>query len=215
LFVRLGVLIVLGVTLGLGAEAQESERKVVLFLGDSLTAGYGLEKEQAFPAHVQAKIDSLGLPFEVVNAGVSGDTSSGGLRRIDWMLKRRVDVLVLALGANDALRGVPLDVTRGNLQGILDKAREKYPEMQIVIAGMEAPPNMGADYTGSFREIFRDLAKTNDAALIPFLLAGVAGFPELNQPDRIHPTVEGHRMVGETVWTVLKPVLERVVGDGK
>lgn len=203
------ILMVMCLVFGLNAYAQkEDERKTILFLGDSLTAGYGLDEERAFPTIVQAKIDSLNLPFEVVNAGLSGETSSAGLRRINWLLKRKVDVLVLALGANDALRGVPLAVTRESLQSIVDKTKAKYPEVKVVIAGMEAPPNLGEDYTAGFRQIFKDLAVENDAALIPFLLAGVAGNPELNLPDRIHPTEAGHKIVAENVWQVLRPVLE-------
>jgi acyl-CoA thioesterase-1 len=193
---------------GMGVRAEEEgERRTILFFGDSLTAGYGLDEERAFPTVVQARIDSLGMPFEVVNAGLSGETSSGGLRRIDWLLRRKVDVLVLELGANDALRGVPLEVTRESLQGIVEKIKAKYKDVKIVVAGMEAPPNLGDEYTQGFRGIFRDLAKRNDAALIPFLLEGVAGNSELNLPDRIHPTEEGHQIVAENVWRVLAPVL--------
>jgi acyl-CoA thioesterase I len=207
--VIVGYVMTMVICLGITVGAQEKEEKrTVLFLGDSLTAGYGLDEERAFPTVVQAKIDSLGMPFEVVNAGLSGETSSGGLRRVGWLLRREVDVLVLALGANDALRGVPLEVTRKSLQGIVDQTREMYKDVKVVIVGMEAPPNLGAEYTDGFRAIFKDLAKENDAALIPFLLAGVAGDPELNLPDRIHPTEEGHRIVAENVWQVLEPVLK-------
>ena len=189
--------------------AASAEQCAILFFGDSLTAGFGLEKTQAFPDLIQQKIDAEGWPFVAVNAGLSGDTSSGGVRRIDWLLRRRIDVFVLALGANDALRGVPLDVTRENLQRILDRVKETYPNAVCVIAGMEAPPNMGAEYTAEFRAIFPDLAQANGAVLIPFLLEGVAGHPELNLPDRIHPTAEGHAKVADHVWAVLKPVLEQ------
>ncbi len=191
--------------------AEETPKQTILFLGNSLTAGYGLEKVQAFPEQIQKKINTRNWPFVVVNAGISGDTSAGGLRRIDWILKRPIDILVLELGANDALRGVPLDITRQNLQKIIDKMREKYPNVHIVIAGMEAPPNMGNDYTAKFRSIFQDLAQRNRTALIPFLLENVAGHPNLNQPDRIHPTAEGHKMVAENVWLILKPVLESIL----
>ncbi|MGA1195553.1 MAG: arylesterase [Candidatus Latescibacterota bacterium] len=207
--VLVGYVMTMVICLGITVGAQEKEEKrTVLFLGYRLTAGYGLDEERAFPTVVQAKIDSLGMPFEVVNAGLSGETSSGGLRRVGWLLRREVDVLVLALGANDALRGVPLEVTRKSLQGIVDQTRAKYKDVKIVIAGMEAPPNLGDAYTDGFRAIFQDLAKENDAALIPFLLAGVAGNAELNLPDRIHPTQEGHRIVAENVWQVLEPVLK-------
>ena len=202
------LIIVMGFYLGVVVHAEEGARKTVLFFGDSLTAGYGLDEERAFPAVVQAKIDSVGMPFEVVNAGLSGETSSGGLRRIGWLMRRKIDVLVLALGANDALRGVPLEVTRESLQGIVDKVKEKYKDVKIVVVGMEAPPNLGDEYTKGFREIFKALAERNDAVWIPFLLAGVAGNPELNLPDRIHPTEEGHQILAENVWRVLELVLK-------
>ena len=184
------------------------ERKAILFLGNSLTAGYGLDPEQAFPALIQQKIDSLGWAFEAVNAGLSGETSSGGLRRLNWLMRRKIAVLVLALGGNDGLRGIPPELTRQNLQQIIERTREKNPGVRIVLAGMEAPPNMGEEYTRQFRDLYRKLAQTNDAALIPFLLKDVAGIPELNLPDGIHPTAEGHRIVAEHVWEVLGPVLE-------
>jgi len=180
---------------------------VILFLGNSLTAGYGLTAEEAFPALIQAKLDSVGYPYRVVNAGVSGETSAGGLRRIDWLLRLPVAVLVLELGANDALRGQDLDHTRRNLQEIIDRTRARYPDASIVIAGMQAPPNLGRAYTEQFRRIFVQLARDNDAALIPFLLEGVAAVPHLNQEDGIHPTAEGHRIIAENVWRVLEPVL--------
>jgi len=205
----MGLALVVSLFCGMLIHAQElGARKTVLFLGDSLTAGYGLDEARAFPSLVQAKIDSLKMPFEVINAGLSGETTSGGLRRIDWLLRRKVDVLVLALGANDALRGVPLDVAHESLQGIVDKIRTKYVSVKIVVAGMEAPPNLGEEYTRGFRGIFTDLARKNDAALIPFLLDGVAGNADLNLPDRIHPTEEGHRIIAQNVWHVLEPVLK-------
>lgn len=183
------------------------ESKAILFLGNSLTAGYGLDPEQAFPALIQQKIDSLGWAFEAVNAGLSGETSSGGLRRLNWLMRRKIAVLVLALGGNDGLRGIPPELTRQNLQQIIERTREKNPGVRIVLAGMEAPPNMGEDYTRQFRDLYRELAKTNQAALIPFLLKDVGGIPELNLPDGIHPTAEGQRIVAENVWEVLGPVL--------
>jgi acyl-CoA thioesterase-1 len=149
------------------------------------------------------------LKFSVVNAGLSGDTSAGGLRRIDWLLKRRADVLVLELGGNDGLRGIPVAATKTNLQAIIDRTKQKFPQAQVVIAGMQMPPNMGEEYNSAFRRMFPDLATANRAALIPFLLEGVGGKPELNLPDQIHPTAEGHRIVAENVWKVLKPVLEK------
>ena len=186
-----------------------AEVKTVLFFGDSLTAGLGLEDPsvQAFPALIQKKIDDTGLPWRVVNAGLSGETSAGGLRRVDWILRQRVEVFVLELGGNDGLRGLPPESTRANLQAIIDRVREKSPATRIVLAGIAAPPNMGADFTRAFAAIFPELAKKNDAPLIPFLLEGVGGRPEFNQPDGIHPNIQGHAIVAETVWTVLRPLL--------
>jgi acyl-CoA thioesterase-1 len=181
---------------------------VVLFLGTSLTAGLGLSEAEAYPALVQQKIDSAGLAFRVVNAGESGGTSAGGLRRIDWLLRQPVEVLVLELGANDALRGQDLDATRRDLQQIIDRTRAAHPGVGIVIAGMQAPPNLGDRYTAEFRAIYPDLASRNGAALIPFLLEGVAAVPSLNQADGIHPTAEGHRVMADHVWKVLEPVLQ-------
>ena len=181
----------------------------VVFLGTSLTAGYGLDEDQAYPALIQQRIDSLGLPVRVVNAGVSGETSAGGLRRIDWLLRQPVAVLVLELGANDGLRGQDVDAMRANLQAIIDRTRAAHPDVAIVIAGMESPPNMGRVYTTAFRAVFPAIARANDATLIPFLLDGVAAVPDLNQADGIHPTAEGQRIVAENVWRTLGPVLER------
>lgn len=191
------------------APPGEAPRRVILFLGDSLSAGYGLDPEQAFPALIQDRIDGQGLPFEVVNAGLSGDTTSGGLARIDWLLKRPVDVLFLELGGNDGLRGISPKVTSKNLQGIIDKTRQSYPEAAVVVAGMLVPPNMGPDYFAQFRSVFPEIASRNNATLIPFLLEGVAGRPELNLPDGIHPTARGHGLVAEHVWGFLKPILEQ------
>ncbi len=185
----------------------ETNRKVVLFLGDSLSAGYGLDSAQAFPALIQKKIDEAGWNYEVVNAGVSGDTTAGGLRRLDWLLRRPVDVLFLELGGNDGLRGIDLDSSEANLQAIIDRVREKNPQVAVVVAGMMIPPNMGPEYTTRFRTMFPELAERNGATLIPFLLDGVAGRPDLNLPDGIHPTPEGHRIVADLVWETLRPVL--------
>lgn len=189
--------------------APTDDRPVVLCFGTSLTAGLGLEPEEAYPARLQRKIDSAGLGYRVVNGGVSGETSAAGLRRIDWLLQQPVAVLVLELGANDALRGQDLAAARANLQAIIDRTRGRYPDVQIVVAGMEAPPNLGRRYTREFRELFVSLARTNDAALIPFLLDGVAGVPALNQADGIHPSAEGAAVVAANVWRVLEPVLRR------
>lgn len=182
--------------------------RTVMIFGNSLTAGYGLDPSQAFPALLQQKVDSLGWPVGIVAAGLSGETSAGGLRRIGWMLRRKIDVFILELGANDGLRGISLEETEKNLQAIIDKTKKEYPEVKIVLAGMQVPPNLGQGYATRFQEIFRRLAKNNDAALIPFLLEGVGGQPELNLPDRIHPNIEGHKIVAENVWAILKKVLQ-------
>lgn len=181
----------------------------ILFLGDSLTAGRGVEESQAFPALIQEKIREKNLPFDVVNAGVSGDTSAGGLSRLDWLLQRPIDVLVLELGANDGLRGLPVAAMKQNLQSIIDRVKAKNPQVKIVIAGMQIPPNYGANYAADFRAAFAELAEKNHAALIPFLLEGVGGHLDLNQADHIHPTPAGHKIVAENVWRVLEPLLTK------
>ena len=185
----------------------QSSEKVIMFFGNSLTAGYGLNQDSAFPSSIQQKIETTGKKYKVVNAGLSGETSAGGLNRITWVLNQPVDIFVLELGANDGLRGVQLESTIENLQGIVDKVKAKYPLAKIVIAGMMVPPNMGADYGNEFVKIFPELAQKNDAELIPFLLDGVAGDPDLNLADGIHPNMEGHKIVAETVWTVIEPLL--------
>ena len=188
---------------------EKSSKKIILFFGNSLAAGYGLdEPSQAFPALVQRRIDSMGLPYAVVNAGLSGETSAGGDGRIEWVLRQPVDVFVLELGANDGLRGIPVEETRKNLQSIIDKVRLRYPNVKLVMAGMQAPPNMGKDFTDRFREIYPDLARKNSMVLVPFLLEGVAGESELNQSDGIHPTAEGHRILMENVWKVMSVLLK-------
>lgn len=187
---------------------SDKEVKNILFFGNSLTAGYGLELSQAFPALIQEKIDSLNLPYKVINAGLSGETTESGNTRIDWMLNQKIDVLVLELGGNDGLRGISPDLTKRNLQSIIDKTKNKYPDVEIVLAGMEAPPNMGEKFTSDFRKLYKELAETNQVAFIPFLLEGVGGDPKLNLPDGIHPTAEGHKIVAETVWKVLRGVLQ-------
>ncbi len=192
----------------IGATASEP---VILFLGDSITAGYGLELSQAYPALLQEKVDAKGWRFKVVNAGQSGDTSAGGLNRMDWLLRNRVDVLVLELGANDGLRGLPVETTRKNLQAIIDRTKTKYPQAKIVIAGMKVPPNMGRDYGEKVEAIYPALAKKNNAPLIPFILEGVGGVREFNLPDGIHPTAKGHQIVAANVWKVLEPVLRSLV----
>lgn len=195
-------------------EAETDEPLRILFFGDSLTAGYGIEPEETYPALIQEKINQRGWNMQTVNAGLSGETSAGGLRRIDWILRRPIDVFVLELGANDGLRGIDTESTEENLQAILDRVRKKNPQAALVIAGMQVPPNMGKDYSREFAEIFPRLAETNEAALIPFLLEDVGGIPELNLPDGIHPTAEGHKIMTETVWEILEPVLKRkMVGE--
>jgi len=187
--------------------AVEVKKKIIVFFGNSLTAGYGLSPSQAFPAVIQKKIDSLGLPYQVINAGVSGETSSGGKTRIDWILKQPVDIFVLELGANDGLRGIPLSATRKNLQDIVDKVIAKNPNTKLLFAGMQIPPNMGQTYTTEFRNIYTELAEKNKMILVPFLLEGVGGEPKLNQEDGIHPTAEGHRIVAENLWRSLQKML--------
>jgi acyl-CoA thioesterase I len=181
--------------------------KAILFFGNSLTAGYGIDPDHAFPSLIQEKIRANGWNFEVINAGVSGETTAGGLRRVDWVLQRPVDVFVLELGANDGLRGQPLENARENLQAIIDRVRSKYPQVRLVLAGMQIPPNLSREYTTRFGAIFPELAQKNNAALIPFLLDGVGGIPRLNLPDGLHPTPQGHKIVAENVWRVLEPVL--------
>jgi acyl-CoA thioesterase I len=181
--------------------------KNILFFGNSLTAGFGVEPSEAFPALIQAKLDSLKLPYQVINAGLSGETSAGGNNRIDWILRQPVCIFVLELGGNDGLRGIPLSETSKNLQSIIDKVKGKYPSAKIILAGMQIPPNMGKTYSAGFRTIFQQLAARNKIYLIPFLLEGVGGVAELNQSDGIHPNIQGHKIVAENIWNVLKPLL--------
>jgi acyl-CoA thioesterase I len=190
------------------ATKSSGDAKVIVFFGDSLTAGYGLEPGQAFPALIQEKINSLGWNFRVVNAGVSGETTAGGLRRVNSVLQRPVDVFVLELGANDGLRGFPVEEAKQNLQAIIDQVKNKYPQVRVVLAGMQVLSARGREYTARFRATFPQLAAANQAPLIPFLLEGVGGIPELNLPDGIHPTPAGQKIVAENVWKVLQPVLE-------
>ena len=180
----------------------------VVFLGTSLTAGLGLDDPtHRFTDRVQALADSAELPFRMVNAGVSGDTSAGGVGRISWLLRAPVEVLVLELGANDGIRGLSPDSMQANLQAVIDSTRTHYPEARLLLAGMQAPPNLGQAYASAFSSVFPDLVRANGGTLIPFLLEGVAGVPDLNQADGIHPTSEGHRMIAETIWAHLRPIL--------
>jgi acyl-CoA thioesterase I len=187
--------------------AAPAPTQTILFFGNSLTAGYGLDPTEAFPALIQNRIDSLNLPYKVINAGNSGETSAGGNSRVDWVLRQPVDIFVLELGGNDGLRGIPVAETRKNLQSIIDKVKAKYPEAKIVLAGMQIPPNMGTRYATDFRGLYPELARQNDLTLIPFLLEGVGGEARLNLKDGIHPTAEGHRILAENVWKVLEGVL--------
>jgi acyl-CoA thioesterase-1 len=197
---------------GAHPETPGAIRRIV-FVGTSLTAGFGVGPELAYPALIQQRIDSAGLPFRVENAGISGETSAGGLRRIDWSLQQPTDILVLELGANDALRGLDPALVERNLDTILKRARDLHPHIAIVLVGMEAPPNLGESYTRRFRDVYTALARRYDAALVPFLLAGVAGNPALNLDDGIHPNVAGQRIVAETVWEVMAPIIERRTPD--
>jgi acyl-CoA thioesterase-1 len=185
--------------------------KSIVIFGDSLTAGFGLmdPETQSYPAQLQRKIDAEHLPWRVVNAGLSGETSAGGLRRVDWVLNQKADIFVLELGANDGLRGTAPAVTEANLQAIIDRVRSKYPSVPIILAGMRMPPSMGQDYTEAFHTVYPALAARNKLILIPFLLEGVAGNLDLNQGDSIHPTAVGAVIVANTVWNFLQPLLTK------
>ena len=187
------------------AKAASAPRRRIVFLGDSLTAGYGLAKEQSVPSLIAARLAGLGLDYEVVNAGVSGDTSAGGLSRLDWSLEGPVRVLVVELGANDGLRGLPVSAMRANLDAIIKRALDRG--IRVVLTGMEAPPNYGQAYTNEFRAVFRELAATHGVTFVPFYLEGVAGNPSLNISDGIHPNPEGARIVEQTIWRALEPLL--------
>ncbi len=197
----------IALVLALFVSAQTTP-KTIVFLGDSLSAGYGVKSNESFPMLIADKIRAANLPYEVQNAGLSGDTTAGGLRRTDWLLQRKIDVLVIELGGNDGLRGLPVAALKSNVQAIIDKVRAKNPEVKIVIAGMRIPPNIGADYARDFEAAYPELAQKNHATLIPFLLEGVGGMREFNQADSIHPTAAGHRTIAETVWKTLEPLLK-------
>lgn len=195
-------------TPGTAPDTTASDEIRVLVLGNSIAAGYGLNPGQSFPALLQQKVDSLGWNVNVVNAGLSGETTAGGLRRIDWLLRQEVDVLVLELGGNDGLRGTAPEATRENLQAIIDKTLSTYPEARVILAGMQLPPNLGQRYTEQFRAVYPTLAEQNERVeLIPFILEGVGGVPSLMQSDGIHPTAEGQQIVAQNVWDTLRPVL--------
>ncbi|EAZ80302.1 arylesterase [Algoriphagus machipongonensis] len=188
------------------AEKEEvaSDEKIILFFGNSLTAGYGIEQDLAFPGLIQDRLDSLGKDYKVINGGLSGETTAGGLSRIDWFLEDEPSIFILELGGNDGLRGIQLAETKKNLEAIIDKVQTKYPSTKIILAGMQIPPNMGIEYTQEFQAIYPKVAEEKDVELIPFLLQDVGGIKELNLPDGIHPTEEGHIIVAETVWEILK-----------
>lgn len=195
-------------------EAQDSvvsagDEQIILCFGNSITAGYGLNISAAFPALIQERLDSLGYNYKVVNAGLSGETTAGGLNRIEWVLRTVPDIFILELGANDGLRGLDLAETKKNLKAIIAEVRAANPEVKIILAGMLVPPNMGREYATAFMQLFPEVAEETDVSLIPFILDGVAGDPNLNQSDGIHPTAEGHAIVAENVWEHLKPLLEK------
>lgn len=189
---------------------KNDSNQTILFFGDSITAGNGIAKEDAFPTLIQQKIDSLNWNFEVINGGLSGETSAGGLRRIDWLMQNEIDVMVLELGGNDGLRGIDPDDTKRNLRAIIQKARQKNPGIHIMLAGMQVPPNLGEQYVSSFRQIYPTVAEQENVELIPFILKDVGGVDSLNQEDGIHPTEEGHKIVAETVWSQLKTLLQKI-----
>ena len=193
-----------------GACYGESALKRIVILGDSITAGYGLERSQAYPALLQRKVQETGLPFEVVNAGVSGDTTAGGLRRVQWALGGGASVCVIALGGNDGLRGLPVTQTEANLMGIIRAVRLKNPDTIIILAGMQMPENLGREFREAFAAVFPRVAAQCETLLVPFLLEGVGGDPRMNQDDQIHPNVEGQKRVAENVWKVLELGLKRV-----
>lgn len=189
--------------------ARAAASRTIVFFGDSLTAGYGLNDPagESYPARIQEKIDAEKLGWRAVNAGLSGETTSGGLRRVDWILRQPVDIFVLALGGNDGLRGIDPSVSRTNLQQILERVRAKYPQAKLVLAGMQMPPSMGADFAKAFERMYPEVADKSGAVFVPFLLDGVGGQLDLNLPDRIHPNARGHAVIAETVWKALRPLL--------
>lgn len=187
--------------------SKTESKKTIVFFGDSITAAYGLEEKQGYTSIIQNRIDNKELDYKVVNAGLSGETTAAGVGRINWVLKQAVNIFVLELGGNDALRGISPEESYKNLSKIADAVLKKYPKAQLIVAGMEAPPNMGKDYTDSFRGVFKRVATEKGALLIPFLLENVGGIPELNLPDGIHPTAEGHQIVADNIWKVLEPIL--------
>ena len=198
-----------GFVLAASGWASTDAPRTIVFFGDSLTAGYGLPDpaSEAYPALIQEKLEEEKLGWRAVNAGLSGETTSGGLRRVDWILRQPVDIFVLALGGNDGLRGIDPSVSRENLQKIIERVRARNPNVKLVLAGMQIPPSMGQDFAAEFQKIFPEVAEKTGATFVPFLLEGVGGNLDLNQPDRIHPTAKGHALIAETVWKILRPLL--------
>tara|TARA_R110002126_G_scaffold5625_3_gene29930 strand:+ start:42018 stop:42674 length:657 start_codon:yes stop_codon:yes gene_type:complete len=186
---------------------EKQKKKNILFYGNSLTAGYGLDEDESFPSLIQNKIDSLNLNYRVINGGLSGETTASGLSRLDWFLEDQPEVFILELGGNDGLRGIPLAETRKNLNAIISSVSNRFPDTKILLAGMQIPPNMGQEYSEEFREMYAEIARKQEVEMIPFLLEGVAGNPDLNLPDGIHPTSEGQEIVAQTVWKHLRPLL--------
>jgi acyl-CoA thioesterase-1 len=188
---------------------NSSKKKNIIFFGDSLTAGYGLDEasSDSYPAIIEQKIDSLGLNYKVINAGLSGETTAGGNERVNWVIRQPLDIFILALGGNDGLRGIAPESSAENLQSIIDKVKQKYPSAKIVLSGMQAPPNMGETFTEQFKNMYPSLAQKNELAFVPFLLENVGGIPSLNQRDGIHPNIDGHKILAETVWSILSGLL--------
>jgi acyl-CoA thioesterase I len=201
------VLVLLALFATFAARLAAAETKTIIFFGDSLTAGAGLDPDEAYPALIQQKLDQAGRPWRVVNAGLSGETTAGGLRRLDWILRQPVDIFVIELGGNDGLRGIAPESSRANLQTMIERIRAKYPHVTIVLAGMQLPTNLGPEYTRRFAVMYSELAQANHTTLIPFLLDRVGGVTNLNQADGIHPTAEGHKIFADTVWRTLQPLL--------
>jgi acyl-CoA thioesterase-1 len=192
--------------------AYSTEPSTIVFFGDSLTEGYGVQPEEAYPALIQEKIAEAGLPFEVVNAGLSGETTAAGLRRVSWILKRKIDVFVLALGGNDGMRGIPIEETEANLNAMIETVKRTQPQARVILFGIEAPPNMGEAFCSSFRAIFPRVAQAHHLPFLPFYIEGVGGVAEFNQPDGIHPNVRGHEVVADYVWEFLRPLLAEEAG---
>ena len=197
------VILALWLVTSLGA----AETKTIVFFGDSITAGYGVDPDEAYPAVIQRKIKEADRPWRVVNAGLSGETTAGGLRRLDWILRQRVDILVIELGGNDGLRGIPPATTRSNLEQMIGRIQQQHPDVKVVLTGMQISTNMGPDFARDFAAIYPEVARATGVVLVPFLLDRVGGVPTLNQADGIHPTAEGHQIVADTVWRTLLPLL--------